>query len=53
MLKSAFKYLVVFAISVIISYQFHDNLTQLKLIPKGIVKLFFPEKKVRVENKVK
>ena len=45
MLKIIFKYLIILVLSVTVTYQLHDKLTQLKLIPKGIVKLIFPEKK--------
>lgn len=45
MLKTIFKYLISFIILVTVTYQLHDTITELKLIPKGIVKLIFPEKK--------
>ena len=45
MFKTIFKYLIYFIILVIVIYQLHDTITELKLIPKGIVKLIFPEKK--------
>ncbi len=50
MFKSLVKYLLVFLISVIISvfivYQFQGQVAQLRLIPVGIIKLIFPEKRV-------
>ena len=45
MFKTIFRYLIFFTILVTVTYQLHDTLTELKLIPKGIVKLIFPEKK--------
>lgn len=47
MFKSSLKYLVIFIFSILIVSQFQDSLNQLKLIPKGIVKLLFPEKKTQ------
>ena len=52
MSKFFFKYLIICIASVILAYQFHESLTQLKLIPKGLAKLIFPEKKTKpiIEN---
>jgi len=38
---------------VTVTYQLHDTITELKLIPKGIVKLIFPETKSKpiIKNK--
>ena len=47
MFKSSLKYLVIFIFSILIVSQFQNSLNQLKLIPKGIVKLLFPEKKTQ------
>ena len=47
MFKSVTKYLIVFVLSIIFSLLFHEKLIQLKLIPKGFVKLIFPEKKIK------
>ena len=53
MFKFVLKYLIIFIISVIFVYQFQDTLTKLKLIPKGVTKLIFLEKKIKptIENK--
>ena len=45
MIKTTLRYLIFFIISVTVTYQLHDTITELKLIPKGIVKLIFTEKK--------
>ena len=45
MFKNTLKYLIFLVILVTVTYQLHDTLTQLKLIPKGIVKIIFPETK--------
>ena len=45
MIKTTFRYLIFFIILVTVTYQLHDTITELKLIPKGIVKLIFTEKK--------
>jgi hypothetical protein len=47
MLKSIIKYSFIFLISVFVVYQFQGTIGQLRLIPKGIVKLIFPEKKIK------
>ena len=47
MLRSFAKYFVVFLIAIIISYQYHGYLTQLKLIPTGIINLVYPDKKIK------
>jgi len=47
MFKSIIKYLFIFLIAIVISYQFQGLISQLRLIPKGIVKLIFPEKKIK------
>ncbi len=50
MFKSFIKYLLVFLISFIVSvfvvYQFQGQVAQLRLIPEGVIKLIFPEKRV-------
>ena len=46
MFKSSVKYFLVFLITIILSYQFHGYLTQLRLIPTGIFNLIFPDKKI-------
>ncbi len=55
MFKSVTKYLIVFVLSIIFSLLFHEKLIQLKLIPKGFVKLIFPETKIKpkIEKKEK
>ena len=52
MSKFFFKYLIICIASVTLAYQFHESLTQLKLIPKGLAKLIFLEKKTKpiIEN---
>ena len=47
MLKSIIKYSFIFLVSVLLVYQFQDTIAQLRLIPKGIVKIIFPEKKAK------
>jgi|TARA_B100000315_G_C14544493_1_gene572548 hypothetical protein len=47
MFKSILKYFFIFLIAIAISYQFQSSIAQLRLFPKGIVKLIFPEKKIR------
>jgi len=47
MFKSIIKYFFIFLIAIAIVYQFQSSIAQLRLIPKGIVKLIFPEKRVR------
>ena len=51
MFKSVTKYLIVFVLSIIFSLLFHEKLIQLKLIPKGFVKLIFPETKIKPKIK--
>ena len=57
MLKSIIKYSFIFLVSVLAVYQFNDTIAQLRLIPKGIIKIIFPEKKtkpsVKSDNKDK
>ena len=50
MIKTTLRYLIFFKISVTVTYQLHDTITELKLIPKGIVKLIFTEKKIKTNN---
>ena len=45
MFKSFFKYFSILFISLIIFSIFPNTFSQLRLVPKGIVKYFFPEKK--------
>ena len=47
MFKSIIKYFFVFIVSVLVVYQFQGYIAQLRLIPKGIVKLIYPEKKIK------
>ncbi len=60
MVKSIIKYFFVFIVSVLVVYQFQGYIAQLRLIPKGIVKIIYPEKKIKpsinkkiLENKTK
>ena len=47
MIKSIFKYLLIFFVSIVIVYQFQGTISKLRLIPTGILKLVFPEVKVK------
>lgn len=47
MFKSIVKYFLIFLIAIAVVYQFQSSIAKLRLIPKGIVKLIFPEKKVK------
>ena len=46
MLKALIKYLAIFLISVAVVYQYQGYIAKLRLIPVGIIKLIFPEKRV-------
>ena len=46
MLKSILKYLFIFLISIVVVYQFQGYISQLRLIPTGLIKLIFPENRV-------
>ena len=47
MFKSLLKFFFVFLISIAVVYQFQEYVAQLRLIPTGIIKSIFPEKKTK------
>lgn len=46
MFRSVLKYFFIFFVAIAVSYQFQGSIEQLRLIPKGIIKFIFPEKKL-------
>ena len=47
MLRSIIKYLIIVIFTALLTYQFSAEFAKIRLIPVGIVKLIFPENKVK------
>jgi len=55
MLRSTIKYLIIIILTALITFQFSAQFAKVRLIPVGLIKLIFPEKKVKpiIEKKDK